>query len=161
MTQDVLAAALENTTKLVGVTSRQTLGVLAARDLERFVVAIGSGAKAAVDATGAVVAHPLYLTAVLGWGAGPATEQLRPDGTEFLDTDRLPVEGLRLMGGGQELEFFAAPTEGMEVQVETTLRHVELKQGRTGALLLMRIERRYTSAEGTLLSVCTETLMAR
>jgi hydroxyacyl-ACP dehydratase HTD2-like protein with hotdog domain len=159
MATDLLDAALASTSEVLGRATTQELGVLDARDLQRFAVAVGAAAE--VDPGAVVEAHPLYLTAVLGWAAGPPNHELRPDGTELLATDRVPVDGLRLMGGGQELEFLESPRAGMEVQVETVLEHVEIKEGRSGRLLLMRIVRRYRTTDGVLLAVCTETLMAR
>lgn len=149
----------ENTRQLVGVVHPRDLGRIERRDLERFSFAAGAAAGSAGDRP--LVAHPLYLTAVLGWGAGPATGDLRPDGTEILDIDAIPLSGLRLMGGGQNLEFHADVTEGMTVRSEFSLEGVEVKGGRSGPLLLLHVLRQYWDEQGTLLVTCRETLMAR
>lgn len=149
----------ENTRKLVGIVHPRELGRIERRDLERFGAA--TGADAPVPDDGPLVAHPLYLTAVLGWGAGPANEDLRPDGTEVLDIDAIPLSGLRLMGGGQDLELHADVTEGMTVRSEFSLEGVEIKEGRSGSLLLLHVLRQYWDEQGTLLVTCRETLMAR
>jgi hypothetical protein len=152
--------AYENTRALVGMVRSRDLGRIDRRDLDRFFAAVGAVAPPGAPGS-PCAAHPLYLTAVLGWGAGPANEELRPDGTEILDTDAIPLSGLRLMGGGQDLEFHADVTEGMQVRTELTLEGAEIKDGRTGPILLLRLVRRYWDQQGTLLVTCRETLMAR
>lgn len=149
----------ENTRNLVGRVHPRDLGRIERRDLERFAAATGTEAGGAGD--GPLVAHPLYLTAVLGWGSGPANGDLRPDGTEVLDIDAIPLSGLRLMGGGQDLELHADVTEGMTVRSEFSLEGVEVKEGRSGPLLLLHVLRQYWDDQGTLLVTCRETLMAR
>jgi hypothetical protein len=157
---DSLSEAYENTRALVGMVQSRALGRIGRRDLERFFVAAGFPVPDGPPGT-PMVAHPLYLTAVLGWGPGPRTEELRPDGTEVLDIDAIPLFGLRLMGGGQDLEFHADVTDGMDVRTELTLEGVEIKEGRTGRLLLLHLVRRYWDGPDTLLVTCRETLMAR
>lgn len=156
----LIAEAYENTRKLVGVVHPRELGRIERRDLERFSAAAGAG-PAGPGGDGPLIAHPLYLTAVLGWGPGPANEDLRPDGTEILDIDAIPLSGLRLMGGGQDLEFHADVTEGMTVRSEFSLEGVEVKEGRGGSLLLLHVLRQYWDGQGTLLVTCRETLIAR
>lgn len=155
-----IAEICENTRKLVGVMHPRDLGRIERRDLERFSVAAGAGPAGPVGDQ-PLVAHPLFLTAVLGWGSGPAHDELRPDGTEILDIDAIPLSGLRLMGGGQDLEFHADVTEGMTVRSEFSLECVEVKEGRSGSLLLLHVLRQYWDDQGTLLVTCRETLMAR
>ncbi|HUZ55751.1 MAG TPA: MaoC family dehydratase N-terminal domain-containing protein [Streptosporangiaceae bacterium] len=160
-----MAEVYENTRKLVGVVHPRVLGRIERRDLERFCAATGasiaSPGRAGPDSGRPLVAHPLYLTAVLGWRPGPANEELRPDGTEVLDIDAIPLSGLRLMGGGQDLELHADVTEGMTVRSEFSLEDVEIKEGRSGSLLLLHVLRQYWDDQGTLLVTCRETLMAR
>src|ERR1700684_560280 len=91
-----MAEVYANTSKLVGVVHSRQLGRIERRDLERFSAATGADvATSGAAGPEPVVAHPLYLTAVLGWGGGPANEELRPDGTEVLDIDAIPLSGLR------------------------------------------------------------------
>ncbi|HUD36139.1 MAG TPA: MaoC family dehydratase N-terminal domain-containing protein [Streptosporangiaceae bacterium] len=157
-----MAEVYANTSKLVGVVHSRQLGRIERRDLERFSAATGAEvANSGAAGPEPVVAHPLYLTAVLGWGGGPANEELRPDGTEVLDIDAIPLSGLRLMGGGQDLELHADVTEGMTVRSEFSLEGVEVKEGRSGSLLLLHVLRQYWDDAGTLLVTCRETLMAR
>jgi hydroxyacyl-ACP dehydratase HTD2-like protein with hotdog domain len=149
----------ENTRKLIGAVVPRTLGRIDERELERFAVTIGAEREQTADGT--IVAHPLYLTAVLGWGGGPDNDDLRPDGTELLDIDAIPLAGLRLMGGGQNLEFHHRVTAGMTVRSEFSLEGVELKDGRSGRLMLLHIKREYWDGDDRLLVTCRETLMAR
>lgn len=72
----------------------------------------------------------------------------------------LPVEGLRLMGAGQELEFLAAITEGMDLVRETLVEDVQFKQGKSGGLIIMKL-RRVFRQDGKDVLNCVETFIAR
>ena len=119
----------------------------------------GAAAKAA--GYSAIIAPPLYLSSVMGWEAGPPGEALRSDGTGGQEAAALPVEGLRLMGGGQDLEFHHPVTDGMEVTMELGPESVELKEGRSGQFLVIRLTRRYRDQNERLLVTCRESFIAR
>ena len=65
------------------------------------------------------------------------------------------------MGAGQDLEFHEPPRVGSDVTLETTISDVQLKHGRSGDLLFIHLTRHYTDADGTLLTTCRETFIAR
>lgn len=109
----------------------------------------------------AVVAPPLYLSSVMGWEAGPPQESLRLDGTPAADATALAVEGLRLMGAGQELEFHRPVADGTEVVMEFSVTNVELKQGRSGDLLVIEVQKKYLDRAGRPLVTCRENFIAR
>ncbi|TDD70727.1 hypothetical protein E1262_08750 [Jiangella aurantiaca] len=155
MTDDVIGAAAARLAAEAGVTRRRDLGALPARDLERFAVA--AGGPPPVD--GAV--PPLYLSSVMGWSAGPPEAELRPDGSGADETRGLPLDGLRLMGAGQELEFHGTVRAGDRVVEHTTLLDVRRKAGRSGDLLLLTVERRFTDEADRPLVTCRETFVAR
>ncbi len=42
----------------------------------------------------------MFLSSILIWEPGPIEQMLKPDGTAGQEIAQLPLEGLRLMGGG-------------------------------------------------------------
>jgi hypothetical protein len=65
------------------------------------------------------------------------------------------------MGGGQDLELHAPVIDGTRVSMELRLEGVELKQGRSGDLLLIKVIQIYRDAEDRPLVTCRETFIAR
>lgn len=144
----------------VGKQRSERLGVVARRDLERFALAAHAPLPQPGH-DGSVVAHPLFVSSVMGWGSGPPEDELDTDGTAATDTRGLPLEGVRLMGAGQELEFHAPVHDGTNVVVHTTLTDLERKHGRSGEMLVLRILRRFTDEAGRALVSCHESFIAR
>lgn len=142
--------------ELIGRRGPRVEATAARRDIARFALAAGE--------TGhdAGVAHPLMLSSTLEWGAGSSVSDLRADGTGTAGEGWLPLDGLRIMGGGQELEFHAAVAAGTTFVAEPALEAVELKRGGSGDLLLLTIATEYRDAvyDEPLLT-CRETLIAR
>ena len=138
---------------LVGVSTTEHLGRIEPLAAQRFAVA--AGAKPSGDP------HPLFLSSVMGWHAGPDESDLYPDGTAHGFVPGVPLSDVRLMGAGQDLEFHEPPEVGADVTLETTVTDVELKKGRSGDLLFIHLTRRYTTADGTRLTTCRETFIAR
>lgn len=154
--------------KHAGRTARQRLGRISASGFQRFAVAVGDLNPLYFDSDVArehglpgIVAPPLYLTSVLGWGIGPEEDKLRPDGAERDPMAGVPVEGLRLMGAGQEVEVSHPVRAGTDVTVEVAVDRVELKEGASGPFLLFRLLRRYLDERGAELMRCRETFIAR
>lgn len=138
---------------LVGTSTTERLGRIESLAAQRFAVAAGAMESAAP--------HPLFLSSVMGWQAGPAASDLYPDGTAHGFVPGVPLADVRLMGAGQNLEFHEPPGVGSDVTLETTVSDVQLKHGRSGDLLFIHLTRRYTTDEGTLLTTCHETFIAR
>ncbi|MQA84266.1 MAG: hypothetical protein GEV03_06505 [Streptosporangiales bacterium] len=152
----------------VGRSTRQRLGPMSAAQFQRFAVAVGDLNPRYFDPEAAreqgfpgVVAPPLYLTSVLGWQAGPAEDELRPDGAESEVMAGVPLEGVRLMGAGQEVELSHPVCDGTDVTLEVSVDDVELKHGGSGQFLILRLLRRYLDDRGTELMRCRETFIAR
>nr|WP_281387164.1 MaoC family dehydratase N-terminal domain-containing protein [Jiangella mangrovi] len=103
----------------------------------------------------------MYLSSVMGWSPGPPESELRPDGSGTDETRGLPLEGLRLMGAGQELQFHHPARAGDRVVETTTLLSVRHKSGRTGDLLLLHVRREFADGAGRPLVTCDETFVAR
>jgi hydroxyacyl-ACP dehydratase HTD2-like protein with hotdog domain len=136
---------------LLGRERTETLGVVSGRDMMRFAVA--------AQCPPAQV--PLFLSSMMGWGAGPDEDRLGVDGTGATETRGLPLGDVRLMGAGQELEFHATVTAETTVVVHTSLADIRLKHGRSGPLLIMRILRRFTDETDRPLLTCQESFIAR
>ncbi len=147
---DVHARLLE----LVGTSGREIHARADRRDFARFAVACGDGDPGDV-------APPMYLTSVIEWGAGPPLSALREDGTGAAHDDFLPLDGLRLMGGGQELELGDDLVHGTEFTAQPTLEGATLREGRSGPLLLIRVRTEFRAADGRVLLMRRETLLAR
>ena len=140
----------ENLQQYVGGSEQVPLGVVRARDFQRFAIASGDLNPLFFDDEAArqheypgVVAPPLYLSSVMGWGAGPPEESLLPDGSTSQDVANLPMQGLRLMGAGQDLELVSPVTDGTEIMIERNIEAVELKEGKSGALILIKLVKRF------------------
>lgn len=160
----VLAHAREH----VGVARRIPLGRLQERDMARFALVTGHTGAEYRDADAAgeaglpgVAAAPLFLTAVLGWGAGPEESDLLTDGNAAGPLGDVPLGGLRLMGGGQDLTFHEPVVAGMDVVMETEVCDVVRKDGRGGPLLVLDVRRRYLDGRGRLLVEVRESFLAR
>jgi hypothetical protein len=149
-----LAAVHARLLELVGTSGSEIAGRADRRDFARFALACGE------DDPGDV-APPLYLASVIEWGAGPPLRALREDGTGAAHDDFLPLEGLRLMGGGQELELGDDVVHGTEFTARPTLEDATLREGRSGPLLLIRVRTEFRATDGRLLLTRRETLLAR
>src|ERR1700726_3924779 len=160
-------AIYEAVRKHVGRSFRRDLGPMRSIDMQRFAVAVGDdlpitmvAAVAAAAGLPDVAAPPLFLSSVMGWDAGPPESGLLADGVPPGGLADLPVGGLRLMGGGQSLEFLQPVVAGMRVVQETLVKDVRLKEGRSGQLMLIQIERSFFG-DGQLLLRCVETFIGR
>lgn len=160
--------AYETARAHIGSTQEIPLGRLDERDLQRFALVVGhtgaeySSADAAADAGyPGLPAAPLYLTAVLGWEPGPPESELLADGNSPTPLGAVPVEGLRVMGGGQDLTFHEPVVAGAEILMRTVVHDVTRKDGRSGPMLVIEIHRSYVDAAGILLVECRERFLAR
>jgi hypothetical protein len=157
---DVLDAVHRRAMDQVGVVERQSLGPLSATEFARFAIATDDHNpryQAGEDA----IAPPLFLSSVLTWGAGAWQAELRKDGTGGTESVSLRLDGLRLMGGGQDLEFHRDIPAGTSVILETSIAGADLKEGKSGRLLLLHLQRTYTDEAGEALLTCRETFVAR
>ncbi len=161
-------AVYEQVRRQLGKTRQVSIGKIARRDFQRFAIAcenlnplfFDDGFAQTCGYPGEI-APPLYLSSMMGLEAGPPQEELRADGTPAADATSLAMERLRLMGGGQQLEFHRPVTEGTEAVMEFSVSNVELKQGRSGPIILIEVEKKYRDGAGQLLVLCRENFIAR
>lgn len=167
-TPEALAALHAEAVPLIGTRDELMLGPVLRKDFQRYAATIGDFNplffdEAAARAAGypGLIAPPLYLSSVMGWQPGPPEDTLREDG--LADADLLPVAlpGLRLMGGGQDLEFFDTVHEHTLVQLSRELTDVHWLSSRSGGIVLFTVRREYCDARGHLLIRCHETFIAR
>ena len=164
-----------------GMTGRPLVaGMPLERDtLRRFVQAIMDTDPLYVDAVyaagtkyGEVVAPPLYpvhaFRPPIG-GADPL-DVLRTDadadgsaGNDGMYFGLTPIESplKRLLNGGNEIEFFRCLAVGEKCVANARYADVQLKQGKSGALLLVVIETVFTTEAGERLLVNRQTLIWR
>jgi acyl dehydratase len=152
---------------MIGRHGPPVAGCVTARDIHRFAVACGdedpvySSEEAARDAGFAgIPAPPLMLTGTLEWGAGPPLTGLRVDGSGVGRESWLPLDGLRLMGGGQDVTFHGDVLAGTSFAGDVVLEAVQRKDG-SSPLLLLTITTEYRTVGGEPLATCRETLIAR
>jgi hypothetical protein len=129
-------------------------------------------ARATVSKFGGVVAPPLYpvhafrrpagtpdpLDAVKDNPDADATQGSMGVGYGLPDIE-MPYR--RLLNGGNEIEFFRALRVGEKVVAEPRYVDVTLKQGKSGAMLLVVIETRFSTDKGELLLINKQTLIWR
>lgn len=128
--------------------------------------------QAAASKFGALVAPPLYPVHAFRRPAGTPdpldalTENHDADGTQGsmgvgygLPAIDMPYR--RLLNGGNEIEFYRALKVGEIAVARPRYVDVTLKQGKSGNLLLVTIETRFTTESGELLLVNKQTLIWR
>lgn len=164
MNTDFIETLISN----IGNVYQYPLGVVDRLMIQRYAVTVGDKNPLYFDQEYAVshgykdiIAHPNYITSILGWEPGPWEEELRTDGTNKLPSDELIPEGARLMGGGQELELKAPVYPEDRIDVILTVKDAYTKQARTGTLVFLVREREYRNQHQEPVIVCTDTLIIR
>ncbi|MGE0680608.1 MAG: MaoC family dehydratase N-terminal domain-containing protein [Candidatus Binatia bacterium] len=101
---------------------------------------------------GGIIAPPLFYMAPL---TNPVPEsELRPDGLPYEGKFPIPPTPLlRLMDGGTEIEFFAPIRAGDTLTGRCKILDIYQKEGRTGPLIFVERESRYTNQKGELVVI--------
>ena len=107
------------------------------------------------------IAPPLYLAAVFGWEVGPNDDDLRPDGLAARDALGFDLSGGEILGAGQSVEINRMVRAGWRGVVTRTVIGVQRKQGRSGAFLLVEVQRCIEDAIGQQLCHTTELFIVR
>jgi hypothetical protein len=133
---------------------------VSAHDVAKFACAIGAMDQSYHDTRvaeggGPAVVAPRAFYMSLGTMRG----KLLP--SAGFSADGMPAEerlaGSRLVVGGSTSRFFGDILVGDRVRVDQEVKNVTERQGRSGALVLVELERRYTRADGT--PLVSETIM--
>lgn len=128
-------------------------------DIKRFAVATDDlnplyfdEERAKLSPYGGIIAPPLFYMAPL---TNPVPEsELRPDGLPYEGKFPIPPTPLpRLMDGGTEIEFFTPIRAGDTITGRCKITDIYQKEGRTGPLIFVVRECRYTNQKGELVLV--------
>lgn len=108
-----------------------------------------------------VVVPPNFLPSYLDWTDGGPLEGLRPDGTLQDEMDFLPTEGVRIMGGGEEMVFHSPCLVGTEVVFTSHFEQISARESSSGLMFVLKLREEYTTADGDLLMTSTRTVLGR
>jgi acyl dehydratase len=108
-----------------------------------------------------VVVPPNFLPSYMDWTDGGPEEELRRDGTPTHEMQWVPLEGVRLMGGGEEMTFHQPVTAGTEVVFTSTLDDVSSRESKSGLMLILKIRNEYVSSAGERLLTSVRTVLGR
>ncbi|WP_280414901.1 FAS1-like dehydratase domain-containing protein [Nocardia carnea] len=161
MTDD-LETVHARATALLGAVDSRELGPVRAAESVAFARACGEDDPRYLDAAHpAFSVHPLYLPSLLRGPAGALEDEYRADG---MFADEVPgTAGLavRLMAGGQSIDFHGPAPLGEEIVVHRTVHRVEWKGSGSGRFVLITVGKIYRAAvTGDLVSV-TEGFIVR
>ncbi|MGI5220358.1 hypothetical protein [Nocardia sp. CA-290969] len=161
MTDD-LETVHARATALLGAVEKRELGRVRAAEAIAFARACGEDdARYLEPRHPAFAVHPLYLPSLLRGPAGARDEEYRPDG---MFADEVPgTAGLavRLMAGGQSVEFHRATPLDEDIEVRRTVERVEWKGRGSSRFVLVTVGKVYfASTAGPLVSV-TEGFIVR
>ena len=153
---------------LIGSETETFLGEITLREIQRYAAAVGDlnplyfdEDYARASAYGGIVAPPNYLTAIIGWAAGPPESGLTPDGC-LPDPIRPILRGMqRAMGAGQELAFGAPVRPGDRITRVSRIAGVTERAGRSGPFVVITFEERYVNQHGSVAVECRASVIVR
>lgn len=163
-----VAAVAERVRSTVGSRTQEDLGEITRLMIQRYARAVGDDNPLYLDPEFArehgypdVIAPPNLLASIVEWGVGVPEARLRPDGTahgeHFLQAD----DGVRVMGGGENMRFHQPVVAGARVTLTSELVDVSTKDGNRGELMFVVFENTYTDQNDEVLCVCTRTVIVR
>jgi acyl dehydratase len=165
---DRIEAALALVQAQLGEVRRSEIGSISPLWARRFALASAETDPIFFDDEAAAAAGyagtplpPLLLSSTRSFAVGPDRDGLSEDGVVLTDVGYPAGSGLRTLGGGQSLRFHADALAGVELAVEAEIRSASTKEGRSGELLIVEVERRFLTADGELLVTCDETRLLR
>lgn len=161
-------ALLETIRTRIGSERTHQLGEVSGVLIRRYARAIGESDPIHFDTAHArrqgyadVVAPPNLVTAVSVWDEGPPAGDLRADGTPADALEDLPTEGVRVMGGGEDMEFHRPITAGTVIEERSMMTDVELREGRSGPVIVITYRHEFSDPDGRLLVTTTRKLLLR
>lgn len=161
MTPDLTMARLR-AEEALGVREVRCLGTVHAPLAAAFARAAGIEEEQYVDPTREDFAvHPLYLPSMLRGHQGGEDADYRSDG---MFADEVPgTRGLtvRLMAGGQTLDFVRDPVVGESVDAVRTLDAVTVKGRADAPWLLLEVAKEYVSSGVGILAYVRESFIVR
>ena len=157
-----LDSAFEHAHRKIGTTTRRNLGTLRAAESVAFARASAERDPRFLDpGRDDFQVHPMYLPSILRGPDGADSEEYRPDG---MFADEVPgTAGLdvRLLAGGQNIEFCSAPPLGEPIEVTRTVCGVDRKGSDGREFLLITVSKTYRVTGSVTLAVVTERFIVR
>lgn len=161
---DVLEQVCARARARAGQIASETLGILTVRDFCRYAVAVGdddylAAARSSAASGRPVLAPALFVTGILGWGDGPPTKELYPDGLGPADspcTHGLPVTQ---MHGGQEVEITRQPAADDVLRADRIIEGAAVKQGQAGPFAVLRLATTFRDEHGEALATSRESII--
>ncbi|NKY32797.1 MaoC family dehydratase [Nocardia speluncae] len=162
-------ALLETIRSGIGSRITHSLGLITGLMIRRYARAVGETNPLYYDAGYArdrgyadVVAPPNLVTAVSCWDEGAAEEDLRADGVpKAVQLVGLPTTGVRVMGGGEDMEFHSPITAGTTLVERSTMIDAELRPGRNGHFIVVSYRHEFVDDSGKTLLTSTRKVILR
>lgn len=151
-----------------GASETLELGELTATMITRYAEAIGEGGNRlyhdrefARESGYADLPAPLnLLPAVITWGTTAEEKQRADREAAFIPLTEVPLDGLLVMGGGEEMIFHRQPTAGSLIRQDSELIDVSASEGKKGLLAVLRYKHEFHDHNGLLLTTI-RTLLVR
>ncbi|MFF1261245.1 MaoC family dehydratase N-terminal domain-containing protein [Streptomyces sp. NPDC058321] len=162
------AELVERVRACVGDTSEPMTATVDKLMSQRYARAIGDTNPLYFDAEYArsrgyedVLVPPNFLPSYLDWSDGGPQEELRPDGTPTAEMEWIPLEGVRIMGGGEEMIFHSPLVAGVEVVLKSSLDSVDSRESRSGPMIILKIRNSYVTTDGRPIVTSIRTVLGR
>ncbi|BCJ86249.1 MaoC family dehydratase [Effusibacillus dendaii] len=154
---------------LIGTKNEVYLGQVTSMLIRRYALTVGDENPLYYDKEFAqnhgypdIIAPPDLLASIVDWGVGETDENLNRDGTHqsegFLPQS---FQGIRIMGGGEEMRFFKPLVAGTHVYLTSEVIDTYSKRGSKGLIAFLSIKNIYRVEKDQILSICTRTMIAR
>lgn len=164
----VTQSLFEDLRAQIGAESVAELGEVSALLVRRYALAVGDFNPLYHDLDyarsrgyGNIVAPPNLVPSLIEWGVGEPEESLLVDGTAGEHLPGLSADGVRIMGGGEEMEFHAPVTAGTRITQYATLVDVAQRETRSGLMIIATYRNFYCAADGTPLLTCRRSVLLR
>jgi acyl dehydratase len=108
-----------------------------------------------------IIAPPNLLTSIIDWDEGASEDELREDGTAGEAIVGIPQSGVRIMGGGEDMEFHIPAVAGDRVHLRTKLDAVEERETKSGRMAILRYRNTYETEDGRTLMTCMRSILLR
>lgn len=154
---------------LIGTKKDSELGEVNHLLIRRYALAVGEKNPLYYDREFAkqhgypdIIAPPNLVISIMEWGLGEKEGKLNKDGMPNAD-DFLPegCTGVRVMGGGEEKQFFRPVFAGMQVTLNSEVTNTYTKQGRKGLIAFLVYTNTYFDQDRNILCICKRTIIAR
>ena len=147
---------------MIGTTTHRRLGAVRAAESVAFARASAERDPRFLDSgRDDFRVHPMHLPSLLRGPDGADSEEYRPDG---MFADEVPgTAGLdvRLLAGGQTIEFCSTPPLGEPIEVTRTVCGVDRKGGDGHEFLLITVSKTYRVTGSVTLAIVTERFIVR